>query len=170
MRRASGGDIKFCVSNPGLRALVVEHAKRLVKPGTDSVSMDPSDGDHWCQCEFCAAMGGVSNRVLTLANEVAEAIKPVRVGMYAYNKHSAPPSIKVHPGVIVNATTAFIGGRASPEVDAEVRRQLDDPNSFASEFFSAAAGFVGLLKDDRFLRQVPRAALADRLASGDDEA
>lgn len=109
-RRASGGDIKFCVSNPGLRKLVVEHAKRQVKPGVDSVSMDPSDGDHWCQCEPCAAMGGVSNRVLTLANEVAEAIKPVRVGMYAYNKHSAPPSLKVHPGVIVNATTAFIGG------------------------------------------------------------
>ncbi|HEX7900844.1 MAG TPA: DUF4838 domain-containing protein [Planctomycetota bacterium] len=109
-RRASGGDIKFCVSNPGLRKLVVEHAKRQVKPGLDSVSMDPSDGDHWCQCEPCAAMGGVSNRVLTLANDVAEAIQPVRVGMYAYNKHSAPPSIKVHPGVIVNATTAFIGG------------------------------------------------------------
>ncbi len=109
-RRASGGDIKFCVSNPGLRKLVVEHAKRQLKPGLDSVSMDPSDGDHWCQCEPCSAMGGVSNRVLTLANEVAEAIQPVRVGMYAYNKHSAPPTLQVHPGVIVNATTAFIGG------------------------------------------------------------
>jgi hypothetical protein len=111
-RRASGGDIKFCVSNPGLRKLVVEHALRLVKanPKLDSVSMDPSDGDHWCQCEPCGAMGGVSNRALTLANEVAEAIQPVRVGMYAYNKHSAPPTIRVHPGVIPNATTAFIGG------------------------------------------------------------
>lgn len=109
-RRTSGGDIKFCVSNPGLRALVVEHAKRLVKPGVDSVSMDPSDGDNWCQCEPCAAMGGVSNRVLTLANEVAAAIAPVRVGMYAYNKHSAPPTIRAHPGVIASATTAFIGG------------------------------------------------------------
>lgn len=110
VRRASGGDIKFCVSNPGLRKLVVEHARRQVKPGVDSVSMDPSDGDHWCQCEPCAAMGGVSDRVLTLANEVAEAIAPVRVGMYAYNRHSAPPKVMAHPGVIVNATTAFIGG------------------------------------------------------------
>jgi hypothetical protein len=108
--RRAGGDVKFCISNPGLRKLVVEHAKKQVKPGVDSVSMDPSDGDHWCQCEPCAAMGGVSTRVLALANEVAEAIAPVRVGMYAYNRHSAPPSIKAHPGVIVNATTAFIGG------------------------------------------------------------
>jgi len=59
----------------------------------------------------------------------------------------------------------FIGRQASPEVDAEIRRQLDDPTSFASEFFSAAAGFVRLLEDDDFLRQVPRAMLADRLAA-----
>src|SRR5688500_10291371 len=30
--------------------------------------------------------------------------------MYAYNQHSAPPRVKVHPNVIPSATTAFIGG------------------------------------------------------------
>ncbi len=116
-RRTTGGDLKFCVSNPGLRKLVVDSAVRNVRanPAIDSVSMDPSDGGNWCECADCAAMGGVSNRVLTLANDVAEAINTLGfgakyVGMYAYNKHSAPPTIRVHPNVIVSATTAFIGG------------------------------------------------------------
>lgn len=111
------GDVKFCVSNPGLRRLVVDHAVRSIRnnPKADSLSMDPSDGGNWCECDACARMGGVSNRVLTLANDVAGAINglglgPKYVGMYAYNKHSAPPDIKAHPNVIVSATTAFIGG------------------------------------------------------------
>jgi hypothetical protein len=116
-RRTSGGDLKFCVSNPGLRKLVADHAVRVVRanPKLDSVSMDPSDGGNWCECEPCAKLGSVSDRVLALANEVAAAINaaglgPKYVGMYAYNRHSAPPSVKAHPHVIVSATTAFIGG------------------------------------------------------------
>ncbi|MCY3022621.1 MAG: DUF4838 domain-containing protein [Planctomycetota bacterium] len=111
------GDVKFCISNPDLRKLVADHAVRCFKqnPKADSISMDPSDGGNWCECEACGKMGGVSNRVLTLANEAAAAINglglgPRYVGMYAYNKHCAPPTIKVHPNVIVSATTAFITG------------------------------------------------------------
>jgi hypothetical protein len=110
-------DVKFCISNPALRKLVVEHAVRTVRanPRLDSISMDPSDGGNWCECDECAKIGSVSNRVVTLANEVAVGINqldmgPKYVGMYAYNKHSAPPTIKVHPQVIPSATTAFIGG------------------------------------------------------------
>jgi len=116
-RRTKGGDIKFCISNPDLRKLVANYAVEMVKknPKLDSVSMDPSDGGNWCECDACAKVGSVSTRVLTLANEVAEAINnlglgPKYVGMYAYNKHSAPPQIKAHPNVIASATTAFIGG------------------------------------------------------------
>src|SRR5436190_18074641 len=116
-RRTRGGDLKFCVSNPDLRKLVAEHAVRQLtaNPKADSISMDPSDGGNWCECDDCGKMGGVSNRVLTLANTVAEAINalglgPKYVGMYAYNKHSAPPTIPVHPNVIISATTAFIRG------------------------------------------------------------
>ena len=116
-KRHAGGDAKFCTSNPGLRQLVVEHAVRAVKanPGVDSVSMDPSDGDNWCQCEPCAKMGSISDRAVTLANEVAAAINALGlgekyVGMYAYNRHCGPPAVKVHPNVIISATTAFITG------------------------------------------------------------
>ena len=116
-RRTTGGDIKFCISNPGLRKLVVEHAVRTVKakPDLDSLSMDPSDGGNWCTCDACRRMGSVSDRALTLANEVAQAINQLGlgekyVGMYAYNQHSPPPSVKADPHVIISVTTAFLRG------------------------------------------------------------
>lgn len=110
-------DVKFCVANDDLRKLVVTHAVRAFQanPQLDSISMDPSDGGNWCECEACEKFGSVSDRVVRLANDVAVGVNglglgPKYVGMYAYNKHSAPPTIKVHPKVIPSATTAFIGG------------------------------------------------------------
>ncbi len=107
---------KFCISNPDLRELVVQDAVNRVGPDTDSISMDPSDGSSWCECEQCAEMGSISDRVVILANEVAEAINDLGfddekyVGIYAYNQHSPPPSVDVHPNVIVSTATAFVRG------------------------------------------------------------
>ncbi|MCM8816482.1 MAG: DUF4838 domain-containing protein [Candidatus Omnitrophica bacterium] len=107
---------KFCISNPDLRKLVVEYAIKYFEqnPDADSISMEPSDGGNWCECENCAKIGSISDRALTLANEVAEAISKKfgnkYVGMYAYNLHSPPPNIKVHPNVIISVATAFIRG------------------------------------------------------------
>ncbi len=116
-RRTEGGDLKFCISNPGLRKLVVDHAVRRVQaaPDQDSISMDPSDGGNWCTCEACRQMGSPSDRALTLANEVARAINALGlgdkyVGMYAYNEHSPPPKIEADPHVIISVTTAFLRG------------------------------------------------------------
>jgi hypothetical protein len=110
------GDVKFCITNPGLRKLVADHAVRYFRknPAADSISMDPSDGGNWCECENCSKLS-VSDRVVMLANDVAAAINQLGlgekyVGMYAYNQHSAPPTIRVHPNVIPSATTGFIGG------------------------------------------------------------
>ena len=93
-------DVKFCISNPSLRRLVVEHARRYFQshPGSDSISMEPSDGGGWCECKACLAMGSPSDRAVTLANEVAEAVNTLGlgtkyVGMYAYNQHAAPPTV-----------------------------------------------------------------------------
>lgn len=110
-------DAKFCISNPGLRKLVAEHAARQFKqnPKADSISMDPSDGGGWCECAECVKIGGVSDRVVLLANEAAKSANELGlsakyVGIYAYNQHAAPPNQKVHPNLIPSATTAFIGG------------------------------------------------------------
>lgn len=119
-RITTGGDLKFCISNPGLRKLVADYAVKVFKtnPDLDSISMDPSDGGNWCACEPCRKMGSVSDRALTLANEVARAINKLGlgekyVGMYAYNEHSPPPSIQADPHVIVSVTTAFLHGGLS---------------------------------------------------------
>ncbi len=110
------GNIKFCISNPGLRQVVVDYALEHFEqnPDADSVSMDPSDGANWCECDDCAAMGSVSDRAVTLANEVAEAVNErfdeKFVGMYAYNVHSPPPSVQVHPNVVISVATSFIRG------------------------------------------------------------
>jgi hypothetical protein len=107
---------KLCIGNPDLRKLVVDHAIKYFEdgPDRDSISMDPSDGGNWCQCDKCAALGSISDRALTLANQVAEAVESKfenkYVGMYAYNYHSPPPSIRVHPNVIISIATAFIKG------------------------------------------------------------
>lgn len=115
--RVVNSESKMCLSNHGLRKVLVDYAVRSIKanPTADSISADPSDGGGWCECDVCAKMGGPSNRALTLANEMAEAINGLGlgdkyVGMYAYNFHCPPPTIKVHPKVIITATTAFITG------------------------------------------------------------
>lgn len=109
------GGSKFCISNDDLRALVVEDAINRTDRDTDSITMDPSDGGGWCECEPCAEMGSVSDRVVLLANEVAEAIDDLGygekyVGIYAYAGHSPPPNVEVHPKVVVSVATGFIRG------------------------------------------------------------
>lgn len=107
---------KFCISNAGLRKLVVDDALEQVDrdPTLDSVSVDPSDGGGWCECADCARLGSISDRAVTLAGAVAAGLAPkhprVLVGMYAYNFHAPPPSIRVHPNVVISVATAYIKG------------------------------------------------------------
>jgi hypothetical protein len=107
---------KFCISNPGLRQLVVADALRQVEANAelDSVSVDPSDGGGWCQCQECRKLGSPTDRAVTLANALAvtldERYGDKFVGMYAYNEHSPPPTIDVHPRVVISVATAFIRG------------------------------------------------------------
>lgn len=107
---------KFDISNPELRQAVVRHALRYFEknPDSDSISVDPSDGGNWGNSEAEQKLGSISDRVTLLANEVADAVNqkfPGKlVGFYAYNFHSPPPSIRVHPHVVVSVATAFISG------------------------------------------------------------
>ncbi|MCX7047147.1 MAG: DUF4838 domain-containing protein [Candidatus Sumerlaeota bacterium] len=107
---------KFCISNPGLRQLVVEDALRQLEkePGLDSISIEPSDGGNWCECDACAKLGSITDRALILVNAVAAAINaryPGKIiGMYAYNFHSPAPNIRAHPQVVVSIATAFLKG------------------------------------------------------------
>jgi len=112
---------KFCVANPGLRALAVRYAREYFRenPAAQCVSIEPSDGGGWCECDKCAALGSPSDRALTLANEISDMLErelPDKyVAMYAYGQHSPPPAIEARPRVIVNCATAFIRGGLTVE-------------------------------------------------------
>lgn len=117
---------KLCLSNPAVRRLVVEDAlARLEKdPAADTVSVEPSDGGGHCQCGPCTAMGGVSDRVFGMANEVARAVAAKHpgkgVGLLAYHLHTEPPSFGLEPNVYVQLTTAFTTGRYTFDELAEM--------------------------------------------------
>lgn len=106
------GNAKFCISNPGLRKTVLAFAHRYfsAKPDETSISLDPSDGGGWCECRPCQELGSVSDRALTLANDVAAAYPDRFVGMYAYSFHSPPPNIRARSNVVISTATAFIRG------------------------------------------------------------
>lgn len=111
---------KLCISNPAVRKIAIDYAIAAFEkdPTRDSVSMDPSDGGGWeCTTGACGddkTYGSITDRVVTLANEVAEAVnkkfKNKYITIYAYYLHAPPPTIKVHPNVVVNIATAYIQG------------------------------------------------------------
>ena len=109
----TAGNAKFCLSNAGLRQLIVDDAvaQFTANPSLSSVSIDPSDGGGWCECSICAAYGAISTRQAKLANEVAAAIPSGKcVGFYAYNYHAPPPTVSVSANVVVNVATSFLPG------------------------------------------------------------
>ncbi|MEI6168913.1 MAG: DUF4838 domain-containing protein [bacterium] len=106
---------KFNVANPGLRQLVVDYklAELRNHPEQMSVSMDPSDGGGWDESAEAKSIGSPSDQAITLANDVASVMEkdfPGRaVGLYAYNQHAEPPTIKVHKNVFILVATSFRG-------------------------------------------------------------
>lgn len=112
-RELGASDNKFVIANPDLRHLVVEDAiRRLEKnPKVDSITMEPSDGENWPET---SPLGSVTDQVVTLANEVAAALREkhpgIKVGILAYNEHSPPPSINIDKDIIVTIATGFIRG------------------------------------------------------------
>jgi hypothetical protein len=116
LTKPGGG--KFCVSEPGLQQLVIKDSlEQLEKnPDMQSISLDPTDGGGWesDSCRDAQVYKNVTDRAVTLANVVAEAIAqkyPDKfIGIYAYNEHSPPPTIAVHPRVIPSIATSFIRG------------------------------------------------------------
>jgi hypothetical protein len=118
--KGAKGGVKFRISNPGLRRLVVEDALRQIaeNPDVGNVSLEPSDGGGWCD-EALPEFEIISDRALRLANGVAEALAaryPGKlVSMNAYNEHSPPPTLRAHPQVLVTVATAFRRGGYSQE-------------------------------------------------------
>jgi len=112
---------KFCLSNPAVRRLIGDDvlAQFARDPAQESASIEPSDGDGWCECPACRALGSPSDRMLALANEVSQRLEKGHPGkyvaFYAYNLHAAPPTVAARERVIVSVATAFLAKNHTPE-------------------------------------------------------
>ncbi|MBL0311099.1 MAG: DUF4838 domain-containing protein [Bacteroidetes bacterium] len=124
----NSGGIKFCTSNKGLQELFVQDRVAELKKNMNdipnrpvyTVSVEPSDGEGFCECDECRKLGTISTRVFLLANLVAKEFQKVSpkafVNLYAYNKHAAPPDIALEPNVIVQIIPYGYQDYTSPEV------------------------------------------------------
>ena len=105
---------KLCISNPLLREHFAECVLSKFRDSPDmlTASVEPSDGGGWCECAECAKIGMPTDRAITLANFVAAAVRREfpgkKVALYAYNRHSPPPSVKVDRDVVVMVATQFL--------------------------------------------------------------
>ena len=118
---AKGGippNLKFEVSNEALVALVIQDAfnqieNRLEKTGAlpSMLSMDPSDGGGFSTSPASLKIGGPSEQAFYLANRVASAVRKkypsIKIGLYAYNLHAAPPKFALEPNIVVLVATAM---------------------------------------------------------------
>ncbi|MFA6291178.1 MAG: DUF4838 domain-containing protein [Victivallales bacterium] len=54
-REPINSNTKLCISNPGLRTLMLDYIRGVLKddPTKTTVSVEPSDGGNWCQCKEC---------------------------------------------------------------------------------------------------------------------
>ncbi len=105
--------MKLCYSNPDVIDLFVKDRVAACKDiiakqaptGIFPISVEPSDGYDHCECTNCVKLGSITDRVFSLANHVARAIRPLSpyayVSLYAYNMHSPPPTIAIESNVIV---------------------------------------------------------------------
>lgn len=127
----SSNSTKLRVSNPDLRKLVVEWALEYLEkhPGQEVVSMEPSDGGGWDNAEEARVFKSVTDRVITLANEVAGAVEQRYgdtryVGLYAYSQHSPPPSIRVRSNIVVGVATMYNQSGLTPEANMAAWRKM----------------------------------------------
>lgn len=113
---------KLRISNPDLRRLVVDWALDYLEkhPKAEVVSMEPSDGGGWTNDDEAKVFKTVTDRVITLANEVAEAVErkygnAKYVGLYAYSEHSPAPTIPIRSNIIVGVATVYNQSGKTPE-------------------------------------------------------
>lgn len=120
---------QLCTTHPEVQARVTASVlDRFRKnPDLNMVSVEPNDGDGYCECEKCRAVGSPSDRVFHLANVVANAVRgefPDKwVGLLAYAGHSEPPRFDLAPGVYVQITTGFRYTKLSFEEQVRAFRQ-----------------------------------------------
>ena len=106
-RRNDLSELQRCYSNPDVLQLAIEFTRRWFDkyPGS-CTSLSQNDGEGWCECEPCLAMGPTkAHQILTFANRVASANENLyptgQYGVLAYaSSFDAPADMTGHKNVI----------------------------------------------------------------------
>jgi len=120
-----------CTTNPDVVRLAIEYARGFFDrhPDYEAFAISLNDGGGFCECDRCrrldsgaeAAAAGdpeggpggrkpaITDRVVTFANEVAEAVSRSHPGkkliLFAYGPYREPPArVKVNPNLIIQYT------------------------------------------------------------------
>ncbi len=120
-----------CTTNPDVIRLTIEYTRRFFDqhPDFEAFAVSLNDGGGFCECDRCrrldsgrvevagddpeAGKGGmkavITDRVVTFANHVAEAVAKTHPGkkliLFAYGPYKQPPAnVKPHPSLIVQYT------------------------------------------------------------------
>ena len=117
-KRSESGDCKLCTSNPAVAVEVAHNMAHMLneKPEISLISLSPTDGMLYCECEECRAQDEpdargdrkMSRRMLLFYNAVAAELKKThpnaRMLVGAYHVYTQPPkdtTIKADPMINV---------------------------------------------------------------------
>ena len=100
-------EVQRCLSNPGVVQLAIDHSRTMLARNPGNItSLSQNDGEGWCECAPCRAMGPTkAHQMLTFANKVAQANEERhpngQYGILAYaSSFDAPADMKGHKNVI----------------------------------------------------------------------
>lgn len=125
---------KVCYSHPETIKKMTTYALNEAAGGANSISMSPSDGLGFCECNYCfgTAKGGLVkdtmgsffsvrpdgvlictvsetmfNAINLVAQEVRKKYPNVILGCYGYSAYSHPPTFKLEPNIFIQTTTHY---------------------------------------------------------------
>ena len=119
--RSEHAHCKLCYSNPAVVREIAQHMAEMLEadPDINLLSLSPTDGQLWCECDACQAMDeqdvprdqSKSRRSLLFYNAVAAELRKTHpeahmlVGAYnVYNRPPKDPEIKADPMLAVIIT------------------------------------------------------------------
>ena len=95
--RSKASRMVICTSNPEAVAYMYKNLLSYLRshPEIDIFDFWPPDGEVWCQCSACTAMGSETERHIILVNQIAKLLQKdlphVVLECIAYSRYTAPP-------------------------------------------------------------------------------
>ena len=141
-QRSTAHECKLCYSNPELPTVIAGNMGRMLdgNPNIKLISLSPTDGQMWCECEPCRAMDeqdvprdkSKSRRSLLFYNAVARELRKThpdaKMLVGAYNVYNWPPndkSVKADPmlNVIITHYEDYCMAHPVPDAACPLNRR-----------------------------------------------